>query len=104
MDQKFFEEQFATLGFRFDKIEKRIEGIEQRIDGLEKRIDGLEKHMDKFEARMDSMEKNVNKIGIELEAIRNDVRLIAEGHVMLNQKFSRFESEYIHHAVEVRHE
>ena len=111
MDQKFFEDQFAALGFRFDKIEKRIEGIEkridgleERIDGLEKRIDGLEKRMDKFEARMDSMEKNVNKIGIELEAIRNDVRLIPEGHVMLNQKFSRFESEYIHHAVEMRHD
>lgn len=87
MDQKFFEEQFSALKNHIDA----------RMDGLEKRMDGLEK-------RMDCVEKIIQKMGIEIEAIRSDIRLIAEGHVMLNEKFTRFESEYIRHAAEMRHD
>ncbi len=74
MDQKFFEEQFAAIGLRFDGLEKR----------------------------MHSVEKPIHKMGIDMEAIRADVRLIAEGHVMLAEKFGRFETEYIRHAIETR--
>ncbi len=94
MDQKFFEEQFSALK---NHIDIRIDGLEKRMDNLEKRMDGLEK-------KMDSAEKIIQKMGIEIEAIRSDVRLIAEGHVMLNEKFTRFESEYIRHAAEMRHD
>ncbi|NWF75667.1 MAG: hypothetical protein HXY53_03680 [Nitrospirae bacterium] len=87
MDQKFFEEQFSALKNHIDA----------RMDSLEKRMDSLEK-------RMDSVERIIQKMGIEIEAIRTDVRLIAEGHVMLNEKFTRFESEYIRHAAEMRHD
>jgi chromosome segregation ATPase len=111
MDQKFFEEQFAAVMLRFDGLERRMDRIETRMDGIEKRISSIEERMDSSEKRMDtqdkrmeSMEKIIHKMGIDIEAIRADVRLIAEGHVMLNQKFSRFESEYIHHAVEMRHD
>jgi len=85
MDQKFIEEQFSALKNHIDT----------RFDGLEKRMDGLEK-------RVDSTEKIINKMGIELEAIQTDMRLIAEGHMMLTEKFSRFEAEYIRHAIEMR--
>lgn len=87
MDIKFFEEQFSALKSHID----------MRMDGLEKRMDGLEK-------RMDTTEKFIHKMGIDIEAIRDDIRLVAEGHVMLTEKFARFESEYIRHAVEVRHD
>ncbi len=78
MDQKFFAEQFSSLKKHIDK----------RFDALDNRMDGLEK-------RMDSTEKIINKMGIEIESIRTDMRLVAEGHVMLTEKFSRFETEYI---------
>jgi hypothetical protein len=58
--------------------------------------------MDGIERRMDSAEKTIAKMGIEIESIRVDMRLLAEGHVMLTEKFSRFETEYIRHAVETR--
>lgn len=92
MDTKFFEEQFSALknhiDIRFDRIEHRIGDVEKRMDGLEK--------------RMDTTEKFINKMGIEIEAIRADMRLVAEGHMMLTEKFGRFETEYIRHAIEVR--
>lgn len=78
MDQQFFEEQFSSLK----------KHIDNRLDSLEK--------------KMDSTEKIIHKMGIEIEAIKTDMRLIAEGHVMLNERFSRFEAEYIRHAIEMR--
>lgn len=36
-------------------------------------------------------------MGIEIEAIRDDIKIIAEGQVMLNERFDRFESQYIRH-------
>ena len=92
MDQKFFEEQFSSLK---NHIDKRFDALDNRMDRLEKRMDGLEK-------RMDSTEKIINKMGIEIESIKTDMRLVAEGHVMLTEKFSRFETEYIRHAIEMR--
>jgi hypothetical protein len=53
---------------------------------------------------MESSEKLMQQIWVEVEAIRSDMRLIAEGHVMLTEKFCRFESEYIRHATEMRHD
>jgi uncharacterized coiled-coil protein SlyX len=80
IDEKFFKEQFSALK----------EHIDARMDGLEK--------------RMETTEKLLQKTWVEIEAIRTDVRLIAEGHVMLGEKFGRFESEYIRHATEMRHD
>ncbi|MFZ3137405.1 MAG: hypothetical protein WA126_08455 [Thermodesulfovibrionales bacterium] len=106
MDTKFFEEQFSALknhiDVRFDRIEHRIGDVEKRMDGLEKRMDGFEKRMDGLEKRMETTEKFINRMGIEIEAIRADMRLVAEGHMMLTEKFGRFETEYIRHAIEMR--
>ena len=101
IDEKFFKEQISALK---EHIDTRIDGLERRIDGLEKRIDGLEKRMDGLEKRGESIDKFLQKVFVEVEAIRSDMRLIAEGHVMLGEKFGRFESEYIRHAVETRHD
>ncbi|MEW6675159.1 MAG: hypothetical protein AB1348_03965 [Nitrospirota bacterium] len=94
MDERFFEEQFLALKVHIDA---RMDGLEKRMDGLEKRMDGLEK-------RMESNEKILQKMFIEVEAIRDDLKMVAEGHVMLNERFDRFESQYIRHAMEMRHD
>ena len=87
IDERFFEEKFSALK---DHIDARMDGLENRMAGLEKRIETSEKLM--------------QQIWVEVEAIRSDMRLIAEGHVMLTEKFGRFESEYIRHVTEMRHD
>jgi hypothetical protein len=94
IDEKFFQDQFSALKGHIDA----------RMDGLGKRMDGLGKRMDDVEKRGESIDKFLQKVFVEVEAIRSDMRLIAEGHVMLGEKFGRFESEYIRHAVEMRHD
>jgi len=94
MDEKFFERQFSALK---GHIDARMDGIEKKMDGLEKRMDGIEKGMD-------SAEKLLQQVWIEVEAIRGDMRLVAEGHVMLGERFGRFESEYIRHVTDIKHD
>ena len=129
IDERFFEEKFSALKAhidaridgldkRMDSLETRMAGLDKRMDSLESRIDvldkrmdslesgmaGLDKRMDGLEKRMETSEKLMQQIWVEVEATRSDMRLIAEGHVMLNEKFGRFESEYIRHATEMRHD
>jgi len=94
IDERFFEEKFSALKAHIDA---RIDGIDKRMDSLESRMAGPEK-------RIETSEKLMQQIWVEVEAIRSDMRLIAEGHVMLTEKFGRFESEYIRHATEMRHD
>lgn len=108
MDEKFFEEQFSALkdhiDARMDGLERKVDGLEKRMDSLEKRMDGLGERMDGLEKRMDSTEKLLQQVWIEVEAIRGDMRLVAEGHVMLGERFGRFESEYIRHVTDIKHD
>ncbi len=97
MDKKFFEEQFSALK---GHIDARMDGLERKMDGLEKRMDSLERKVDGLEKRTDGTEKLLQQVWIEIEAIRGDMRLVAEGHVMLGEKFGRFESEYIRYAAD----
>jgi len=101
IDEKFFKEQLSALK---GHIDARMDGLEKRMDGLGKRMDGLGKRMDDVEKRGESIDKFLQKVFVEVEAIRSDMRLIAEGHVMLGEKFGRFEYEYIRHATEMKHD
>ncbi len=72
------------------------------MDGIEKQMVTFGNRLDAQDKRMTSFEKIVQKMGVDIEAIKSDVRLIAEGQVMLAEKFGRFEAEYIKHAIETR--
>jgi hypothetical protein len=85
MDVKFFEEQFSALK---GHIDARMGSLERKMDGIEKRMDGLEK-------RMDGTEKLLQQVWLEVEAIRGDMRLVAEGHMMLGEKFGPLTNDQI---------
>lgn len=115
MERDFFLEQFSqlrsfidlrfnSLEQRLQRLEQRIEKLEERVEKLEQRMDRLEQRMDRSEQRLDNLETFIQRIGIEVEAMRHDIRLIAEGHVMLGEKFTRFESEYLRLGAELKHD
>ena len=98
------ENRMVVLENRMDGLENRMDGLENRMAGVENRLSGLENKIVGIEKRVETSEKLMQQIWVEVEAIRADMRLIAEGHVMLTEKFGRFESEYIRHATEMRHD
>src|SRR5213080_1342103 len=59
---------------RFDRLETLINAQGTRLEG---RIDKVESRFDKLDARITD---ETNKLGIRLDAVAHQVRVIAEGH------------------------
>ena len=73
----------AILDRRFDKIDERFDKVDERFDRLEGR-------MDKLEGRVDKLEESVTSLQLVVEnEIRPHIQILAEGHMMLNEKLDR---------------
>jgi len=80
----------AILDRRFDKIDERFDKVDERFDKLEGRMDKLEGRMDKLEGRVDKLEGSVTHLQLVVEnEIRPSIQILAEGHMMLNEKLDR---------------
>lgn len=87
--------RFDKIDERFDKVDERFDRLEGRMDRLEGRMDKLEGRMDKLEGRVDKLEGSVTHLQLVIEnEIRPSIQILAEGHMMLNEKLDRvLESE-----------
>ena len=80
----------AILDKRFDKIDERFDKVDERFDKLEGRMENLEGRMEKIEGRVDKLEESVTSLQLAVEnEIRPSIQLLAEGHMMLNEKLDR---------------
>jgi chromosome segregation ATPase len=115
MDKEFFEKQFLALrqhiDARLDAIENRLDAIENRLDAVENRLDAVEKWQKYAEGqfkeifrRLEIIERHIHRFGLEIEAIKTDIKLVAEGHLMLNEKFDRLRTEALEHAITMRND
>ena len=78
------------LDRRFDKIDERFDKVDERFDRLEGRMEKLEGRMEKIEGRVDKLEESVTNLQLVVEnEIRPSIQILAEGHMMLNEKLDR---------------
>lgn len=84
MDRRFdaMDRRFEVVDQRFDAIDRRFDGMDQRFDGVDKRIDGVDH-------RIDGLEATVHKQGVLLEEMRSDIKGVAEGVAMCNERMDR---------------
>jgi len=82
------------LAKKFGRIDERFDALEGRMDALEGRMDALEGRMDGLEGRMDGLEGRLTKVEIGLEALRDDVRLLAEGISTTNSRLDRYHQDH----------
>ena len=73
----------SLLDRQFEKIDKRFDGIDERFDRMDERFDRLEGRVDKLEESVTSLQ-----LAVENE-IRPNIQILAEGHMMLNEKLDR---------------
>jgi archaellum component FlaC len=129
MDKEFFEKQFLALrqhiDTRFDDIENRLGAVENRLGAVENRLGAVENRLGAVENRLGAVEKwqeyaegqfkeifrrlevierYIHRLGLEIEAIKTDIKLVAEGHLMLNEKFDRLRTETLEHAITMRND
>lgn len=79
MDQ----ELISYLDVHFQAIEGRFQAMEGRFQAMEGRFDAMEK-------RFDAVEESIRHTDIKVEALRGDIRLVAEGVAAVNEKLDRF--------------
>ena len=71
-------------------LDRQFEKIDKRFDGVDERLDKLEGRMDKLEGRVDKLEGSVTHLQLVIEnEIRPNIQILAEGHMMLNEKLDR---------------
>ncbi|MEW5935958.1 MAG: hypothetical protein AB1816_20440 [Bacillota bacterium] len=78
-----FEQRLEAFEGRMDRFEQRLEAFEQRMGGFEQREEALEQRMDRFEQRLHEIGCETSRLGVLLESVQQQVRLVAEGHGIL---------------------
>jgi chromosome segregation ATPase len=82
MDQ----ELISYLDARFQAIDARFEAIETRFQTFEGRFKAMED-------RIEALETTIRYTDIKVEALRSDIRLVAEGVAAVNEKLDAFRVE-----------
>ena len=80
----------SLLDRQFVKIDKRFDGIDERLDRMDERFDRMDERFDRLEGRVDKLEESVTGLQLAVEnEIRPSIQILAEGHMMLNEKLDR---------------
>jgi len=92
IDERFdrVDERFDRLEGRMEKLEGRVEKLEGRMENIEGRMENIEGRMENIEGRMDGVEGGLRHLQLVVEnEIRPQIQILAEGHMMLNEKLDR---------------
>ena len=101
----FLTERFDAIDRRLDRVEERLDRIEARLDRVEARLDAVEDRLGGLAARLDQVEQRLDRkiderfeeakrhFGVLADGLRADIRMLAEGHLMLDSKLERFRVE-----------
>ncbi|HBH03226.1 MAG TPA: hypothetical protein DDZ42_15120 [Candidatus Rokubacteria bacterium] len=92
------EERLDRVDARLDRVEQRLDRVEQRLDRVEERLDRVDARLDEVEHRLDRkiddrFEEAKRHFGVLAEGLGADIRMLAEGHLMLDSKLERFRAE-----------
>ena len=101
----------SLLDRQFEKIDKRFDGIDERLDRMDERFDGIDERLDRMDERFDRMDERFDRLEGRVEClegradgvegglkhlqfvieneIQPHIQLLAEGHMMLNEKLDR---------------
>ena len=85
MDQENLAPLIEFIGKKFDQVDQRFEAMDRRFEAMEVKIEEGHRHT-----------------GVLIEAVRDDVRQVAEGVAETNQRLDRFEQKVEAEFVETR--
>jgi predicted nucleic acid-binding Zn-ribbon protein len=96
------EETSRQIGsFREEFVVSREETT-PRFERLEAHMDRMEARMGHMEGHMGHMEEGLRHNGVEIEALRGDIRQVAEGVTGANERLDAFEKKVAAEFKEVR--
>lgn len=85
IDQRFeqINRRFEQVDQRFEQVEKRFEKSDQRFEQMDRRINALDQKVDQFK------EEIIHQFHVISEGVISQVKLVAEGVMNLDEKFTR---------------
>ena len=84
---------FARVDERLGQLGQDVTELRQNVTELRQNVTELRQDLASLTRRVDVLEDRVRANGVLLEAIRDDVRQIAEAHVLLAQRVAEYRSE-----------
>mgnify|MGYP005832466181 CR=1 FL=1 len=81
--EKTLDPKFAKIDQRFEKIDQGFEKVDQRFEQMGQRMDGLDKKVDQFRDEI------IHRFHLISENVISQVKLVAEGVINLDEKFTR---------------
>jgi hypothetical protein len=81
--------QLGNVDGRLGGIEGRVAGIEGRVTGIEDRVTGLESGQTELVRTVAGIDHRLTKVEITQEAMRDDIKLLAEGLAATNAAIER---------------
>ena len=88
-----FAEMRQEMRQGFARVDERLGQLGQDVTELRQDVTELRQDLASLTRRVDVLEDRVRANGVLLEAIRDDVRQIAEAHVLLAQRVAEYRSE-----------
>ena len=76
--------------FMSDDTKLILSLLDRQFEKIDKRFDGIDERFDRLEGRVDKLEESVTSLQLAVEnEMRPSIQLLAEGHMMLNEKLDR---------------
>lgn len=83
-------ERFGVVEGKVDAMDQRFDAMNQRFDAMDQRFDAMDQRFDTMDQRFDAMDR---KFSLQFDAVRADIRLVAEGVVATNERLDRVAAE-----------
>jgi hypothetical protein len=83
-------EHFGEIARKVDAMDRRFDTIDRRFDAMDQRFDAMDRRFDAMDQRFDAMDQ---KFSVEFDAVRADIRLVAEGVDAGNERLDRVAAE-----------
>ncbi len=85
----------AYLDERFERIESRLSAVDARFSAVDARFSAVD-------ARFEQLETTVRHTQVTVEALRGDIRMIAEGVMGISERQEAFQAETAREFQEVK--
>jgi chromosome segregation ATPase len=94
---KALDPKFEKIDQRFEKIDQRFENIDQRFEMIDQRFEKIDQRFEKADHRMNDLdhkvdqfkEETIHQFHVISEDVISQVKLVAEGVMNLDEKFTR---------------
>ena len=82
--------RIEALDGRVEALDGRVEALDGRVEALDGRVEALDGRIEALNGRVDGLDGSVTGLRLVIEnEIRPNIQILAEGHMMLNEKLDR---------------